>query len=219
MKYAIQQDVAQCNMVLYYGNKSGSALTDVRLTITNADAFAIQQRPDAPFSVAPKEQGQQLVQWKLMRPFGDPPTATLTFSCGSRVELKLTLPLLLTHFVQPKIVEAAVFLRAWNAVGNEVRVTRQQKTAVSTQQLEAALVAMNFALIAGADPNADNLCVAGTLHTATKGPDGVPVTMPIVMRLETKRGANMFRMTVRSGHMGVSNGVVAALSRITQSSG
>jgi hypothetical protein len=70
----------QCKMVLYYNNRTASALTNVSAVLFENPALRIQVRPDKPFDVKPQEQVLHLFIWECSRPFAEPPALKIQFT-------------------------------------------------------------------------------------------------------------------------------------------
>ena len=132
--------------------------------------------------------------------------------------LDLSLPIYLSTFVVPTSLEGAAFVGAWTKYGNELQGTRKSLdgiTALSASQVSTLLsTAGHLFVVAGVEKSADNVVAAGTFHTATKNAAGANVTMPCLVRVETKPGVPMFRITVHSGHQTVSDALMHTITAI-----
>jgi len=186
-----------------------------------ASALRIQVRPDQPFDVKPGEQVLHLFIWECTRPFADSPALKLQFSYEDAAQqLSLRIPLLIGHFVQPRGADfdAAAFTTSWTQfASSEVMATLKAPGVMSVAALSEGLAtALRMAAVKDVDSSPLNLYGAGTFHTCTRGKDGNPVTMLVLVRFETKAGLNAFRVTVHSGHKSVSESVLSAISVIWQ---
>lgn len=73
-------------------------------------------------------------------------------------------------------------------------------------------------LVQGLEKSGDNLVAAGTFHTATKNAaTGANVTMPCLVRVETKPNVPMFRISVHSGHSTVSEALLHTVTEVLRS--
>jgi hypothetical protein len=98
----------------------------------------------------------------------------------------------------------------WKKFGNEAQGTRKGSNTSVADLQQVAQSALHLGLIANVEKNPDNFVAAGTFNTGSKNAQGAFVTMPILIRVETKPG--MFRATVHSGHQSVSDAVLHALT-------
>ena len=157
------------------------------------------------------------------RPAGDSVThfSLLACVCSCFVcrahTLSLSLPLFLSTFVVPTSLEGAAFVGAWTKYGNELVGTRKT---VDGSVLNAAQVAEKLQsvghlfVVNGVEKNPENLVAAGTFHTATKNAAGANVIMPCLVRVETKPGVPIIRITVRSGHQTVSDALIHTVATV-----
>ncbi len=72
-----------------------------------------------------------------------------------------------------------------------------------------------MAVIPSVEKTSDNFVASGIFHTATKNAHGQNVTMPCLLRVETKPGVPMFRVTVHTGHQTVSEALIHAITAVT----
>jgi hypothetical protein len=75
-------------------------------------------------------------------------------------------------------------------------------------------IAGHLFIVPNVEKVGDNFVGAGTFHTATKAANGTNVTMPCLVRLETKPNIPMIRITVHSGHPSVSESLLHSISTI-----
>jgi len=205
----------QCKMVLYYGNKTDHAFTNVSAEVTE-DAFRAQIRPTEPFAIKPREQVMHLFLWHCIKPFGGSPSIKLKFTCENKnFQLVLRYPFFLTSFVMPEEVKSSEFISQWQAAGHEIMAVRKVATALSLESFRNIVSsALHMKLIDGVEAGKpQNLCAAGKFHTATKGADGQFVSIACFLRIETKEGVPMFRVTVHSGHQAVSSALSEAVNK------
>lgn len=208
---------SQTKMILYYGNRSNSSISDLKLELlSESGGVKMQRRPEEPLEVESKKQVPHYVLWTIQKPFEAFPKLKLTFTYeSSPQEVTLQIPVNLTHFVAPAPQDGETFISAWKKNGNaEIKVI-QSPNVIDTEPLkQLVLEGMNFSLIEGVEKDANNFSVSGLLHTNAKGPNDQNITIPCLMRFETKPGTKFVRVTVRSGHRGVSTGLVACISHM-----
>lgn len=151
------------------------------------------------------------------KPFKGPITVDISFSyLGKSHRLSLGLPIYLTTFVVPTSLEGAAFVGAWTKYGNELQAMRKTldgSVPTSAQVAQQLSTLGHLFLVQGVEKTPDNLVAAGTFHTATKNAQGAYVTMPCLVRVETK-GVAMFRVTVHSGHATVSDALMQAVTAV-----
>jgi hypothetical protein len=181
------------------------------------DAYTVKVRPAEAFEIAPKEQVMHFFLVHCFKPFSGPIHIDLTFSYQKRSHrLTLALPIYLTTFVVPTPLEGAAFVGAWTKYGNElqgVRKTIDGSVPTAAQVAQQLSSIGHLFLVQGVEKTADNLVAAGTFHTATKNAQGAYVTMPCLVRVETK-GVALFRVTVHSGHATVSDALMQAVTAV-----
>jgi len=205
----------QCKMVLYYGNKTDFAFSNVTADVTD-DAFRAQIRPAEAFAIKPREQVMHLFLWHCMKPFGTSPSIKLKFTCENKVfQLVLRMPFLITSFVTPEEVKSTEFITHWQGSGHEIMGVRKVGTPLTLDAFRNTVSnVLHMKLIDGVEAGKpQNLCASGKFHTATKGADGQFVSIACYLRIETKEGVPMFRVTLHSGHAAVSNALSEAVNK------
>jgi len=210
----------QCKMVLYYGNKTEHTFTNVSASV-NEDAFRAQIRPAEPFAIKPREQVMHLFLWHCMKPFSLPATVNLKLTCENKsYALSLKVPFSLPCFMVPDDVKSTDFIPAWQQSGHEVMGVRKLPSAISLDSYRNTVEKeLHMKLIDGVEAGKpQNICAAGKFHTATKAPDGQFVNIACYLRMETKEGVPMVRVTVHSGHQSVSSALSDAITRVFHAS-
>lgn len=131
--------------------------------------------------------------------------------------LTLSLPLYLSTFIVPTQLDGASFVGAWTKYGNELIGTRKLIDGVAltpTQVITALTSVAHLFVVQGVEKTAENVVAGGTFHTATKNAQGTNVTMPCLVRIETKPNIPMLRITVHSGHATVSDALLHTISAV-----
>lgn len=117
----------------------------------------------------------------------------------------------------PTSLDGAAFVGAWQKYGNELQATRKtiDGSILSASDVSSRLSsAAHLFVVQGVEKVADNVVAAGTFHTATKNAAGANVTMPCLVRVETKPGLAFVRITVHSGHATVSDALMQAITAV-----
>jgi hypothetical protein len=214
MKLTIENNNS-AKLILFYGNKCPNSLRYLLVTITENDQYSLQVRPSEPLEIPPKKQIQQFFLFHCFKPFKGPIGITIKFQYANQQRtLQLQLPLLLTRFVVPTQIEAGAFVGAWQKYGNEIQGMRKLPSNPDVQQLQSIIRdSHHFFLVPGVEKTNDNFVATGTFHTATKAASGAFVTMPCLLRVETKPNMNVIRFTIHSGHPAVSEALLHSLTK------
>ena len=202
-------------VVFYYGNRLPSSLTNLKAVPQSTDVFRIQVQPEEAQEIPPKKQIPHYFILTCMRPFKQPVAIPLTFQYGGKTHnLTVNVPVTVGRFTVGQNIEGSAFMGIWKQFGNEAQQTRKVDPSFTGPSLgQLAVDGLHLALVQGLEKTADNFVAAGTLHTASKNASGAAITMPILMRVETKSG--MYRATVHSGHQSVSEAVIQAFALVT----
>lgn len=131
--------------------------------------------------------------------------------------LSLALPIYLSTFIVPTSLDGGAFVGAWTKFVNELQATRKTidgSAATPAQVAERLTNIGHLFVVTGVEKTADNVVAAGTFHTATKNAAGANVTMPCLVRVETKPNVAMFRITVHSGHATVSEALLQTITAV-----
>jgi len=216
MKLAVENNHL-AKLTFYYGNRLPNALTNVSASVSDTDQYKVKVAPTDPFEIAAKKQGQHQFQVYCLRPFKGPIPARVTFSYqGKSHSIIVNMPINVGRFITPVNLEGAAFMESWKKFGNEVQVTRKVDASDTKDEIESAVIdSMHLTLVEGVEKNPANFVGAGTFNTASKNAGGAYITMPVLIRVETKAAA--YRLTVHSGHMTVSEAVVDAIQHATGS--
>ena len=204
-------------VVFYYGNRLPSSLTNLRAAPQSSDVLRISVQPEEGQEIPPKKQIPHYFILTCLRPFRQPVPIPLTFQYGGKTHsLTVNVPVTVGRFTQGQQLEGGAFMGVWKQFGNEAQATRKVDPTFTGQSLaQLAVDALHLSIVHGLEKSPDNFVAAGTLHTASKNPSGANITMPILMRVETKSG--MYRATVHSGHISVSEAVVQAFALVSGS--
>ena len=75
---------------------------------------------------------------------------------------------------------------------------------METDQIRLKIQGFGIGVLEGVDPNPENLCGAGVIHSKTQ-------QMGCLLRVEPNRQAGMFRLTIRSNKEMLSSQLAASL--------
>ena len=206
-----------CKVVFYYGNRLPHSLTNLKASPQSSDVLKVQVQPEEGQEIPPKKQVTHQFILTCLRPFKQPVAIPLTFQyAGKTHTLTIHVPVTVGRFTVGQSLEGSAFMGVWKQFGNEAQATRKVDPSHTGPQLaQLAVDGLHLALVQGLEKTPDNFVAAGTLHTASKNASGAAITMPILMRVETKPG--MYRATVHSGHSSVSEAVIQAFALVTGS--
>eukprot|EP01027_Heterolobosea_sp_BB2_P019911 GEZU01028060.1.p1 GENE.GEZU01028060.1~~GEZU01028060.1.p1 ORF type:complete len:1005 (-),score=379.00 GEZU01028060.1:294-3308(-) len=189
-------------MVLYFGNKQQAPLAQVRATLDSIPELKIQASQVAPM-IAPKTQVQQFINIECLDAFSGNATLSLYFEY-ERQPYKFTLqvPVTLNKFTEPlRITSAEDFFKRWNAIqgGAPLEQVKTGKSAspIDMQKLDQMFTTGFKLAVLPFDPNPNNLVCAGLVCTKA-GQHG------LLVRLQTHKEAQAFKLTVRSTNATVS---------------
>jgi len=206
-------------MILYHGNRTPSMLTNVSAILPENPALRIQVKPDSPFDVKPHEQFLHYFMWECLRPFNEAPMLKLQFTYDDQPQtVTFRMPVMMSNFVHGNQMDAPSFSNAWKQYAvNEVMITLKAQQVVTTAiAIDAINNGLHMAIIIPTDNNPLNVFASGIFHTVTKDKNGNNVTMPCLIRIETKDNLSVFRVTIHSGHKGVSEGLMNSVQYIMQ---
>lgn len=201
-------------MVLYWGNRSTAPITGISVALPDSEALKVQAKPAEAFDAPAGQQTLQYFLWTCRRPFTDLPLLNFRFTfAGEPKELSLRVPILISSFCLPTPSTGPDFLNDWKLNPQEVVSVRKLATAVNLEEIKQwTSKAMHFSLVDGVDPSPNNFCAKATFHTATKDASGNPVTMPCFIRVETRPGMNIIRVSIRSPHPQVTSALLHAVA-------
>jgi len=208
----------QCKMVLYYGNRLNGPITEVVAQLPETEALKIQAKPDQPFEVKAGVQVLHYFMWICRKPFTDIPSIGIKFKYNGQPQtLMLKMPLLLTSFCLPTQLAGPDCLSAWKTYGAEKEciAVRKFQTSPDVNELKTLITTnAHMSLVMDVEKVQDNFIASCNFQTATKGNDGNLVYIPILLRVETKPGANVIRISIRSGHKSVSEAVLFSVTTL-----
>jgi len=208
----------QCKMIVYYGNRAADAFVNLRAEISNVDGLKVQLKPTEPIRVDAKAQIPHYLLWQCFKPFKDVPIMTVTFNFGGTDHsLNLKLPVVITQFCTPIPQEPAAFVEQWKslAANQDVSVLNGEVVVKDIGEFKQLCAeSLHLAVVEGVESNADNFSLSGTFHTSSKNAQGDFITMPVLIRFETKPDSKFVRISTHAGHKSVTTACVAAVGTL-----
>lgn len=182
-------------LVLYYGNTTNAPITQFTTIISPVNYLSIQIQEIASV-IRPMAQEQQLINVACLHEFADALPIQVSYLANGKSEnLSLRLPIVLTKFVEPVLLDATGFFGLWKKLAGPPYEHQSVFKAGATIDMPGITHVLSSGLHVGVlsaiDPNVNNLVAAGSLFTTTK-------QVLILLRIETNPSAGMIRLTIRS---------------------
>ncbi|XP_054706198.1 AP-2 complex subunit alpha-2-like [Uloborus diversus] len=189
---------------LFYGNKTPlqfhSFTSNVSCSDTLSKRINIQFKP-VESTIDAGAQVQQQLNVECIDDFSEKPVLTVQFMYSNVLQkLNMKLPVIINKFFEPTIMNSEAFFTRWKNLNNpsqEAQRIFKAKYPMDTEITKTKLSGFGFQLLDGIDPNPDNFCCAGIIHTSA-------VQVGCLLRLEPNRQAQMYRLTVRTSKDSVS---------------
>jgi len=206
---------AVMKVMLYYGNRAGSAVRVDSVECVNSGSLPnlnFQLNPQT-LTVNPREQLQQQCRLSLSAPITVLPEMEIKCSsAGTSYVIRAKFPVIATKFFRPHVFEPQQFKQRWQQLKSEQQQIMQIKPDYDSNKLKGALSSgMGMGIIAGVDQNPNNAIGCAVYHFSKKKDDSNYVTMPVLLRMEFNQQNQAIRVTVRSPHQTTSQSVMAAL--------
>jgi AP-2 complex subunit alpha len=184
-------------IMLYYGNVTPAPITNFSVSALPHTGVAVQAQATPP-QIEGGVQLQQPIVVTCNQEFFEPPALGLQFvSNGRPVQLMVPLPLALSKFIEPLQLNKDDFFHRWRQIS--AAPLEAQAIVKSLRPIDLAYVGKIFstgfhlAVLAGVDPNTNNLVAAGTFFSTSK-------QVVCMARIESNPGVNMYRVTIRTFH-------------------
>jgi hypothetical protein len=194
-------------------NKGNSDLRNVEFSVANSDALNV--RVQAPSQrISPGDEGRVQIAIECLKPFREAPLSTLSFSVNqSNFKYEIPLPVSVPSFCVPLPSDKATYMNRWKAITAENTEAQQVFSSgrpVSPELLNfvrnTLMPAMSVANAEGLDSD-KTFTGSTTFMTGTVGPEGKPIAVGALLRLEGEPAHNKFRITVRATHPAVSQAI------------
>ncbi|CDS42785.1 AP 2 complex subunit alpha 2 [Echinococcus multilocularis] len=196
---------------LFYGNKSGSAITAFASKVvffeicptTGRSPLNLDLRP-APSTIEPEKQVPQVLNIECLVDFAEIPVLSIAYSNqnGSN-QLSLPLPIFLNKFAQSAPMDQPTFFARWKLLcqpGQECQRVAGAKLSFNLNDIKQRISGSGLSILPDIDPCPTNIVCAGIVHTASQ-------QVGVLARIES----NNFRVTVRSTKASVSDCICSIL--------
>lgn len=213
---------------LFVGNKVRVPLQSFTLAArtTQPDAIKVSLHRIPPTTIEAQQQQRVDLDVECKAPFrsanslnaGDAadgvPMLYVSFLAGTLVELTVRLPIVLSKFLAPVVLNSSEFFERWRQIGPapreqqsifSLKLTREGK--IDMERNRKIISGAQFGILDGIDPNPTNIVGAAVLHTAHAGKVGC------LLRFEPNPQVKLARLTVRTTNDQVSEELMALLLR------
>lgn len=181
-------------LAVYMGNKISAPLTSftTKLDVDDPEALSVTFAKMPATMVDPRSQSQQILHVECKKVFTTPPIMTISFLAGSHQTIALRLPVVLTKFIEPVVLDASDFFERWRLIGGPPReaqsifpVNLTSGGELDRERQQQVISGQKLSILAEVDPNPNNFVGAGVLHMSTDGKVGC------LLRLEPNRDAKV----------------------------
>jgi AP-2 complex subunit alpha len=141
---------------LFYGNKSHQSIGAFSSTIASTAELEVTEKQPVPSLVNVGEQIVQIFNIQCNKDFSEYPILTVT---GTLMNLRITLPVFITKFVEPAQMDAATFFNRWRALAKPEQESQSIFTAqsgIDKSTAAALLSSTGLTVLDGVDPNHEN---------------------------------------------------------------
>jgi AP-2 complex subunit alpha len=188
-------------LAVYMGNKISAPLTSftTKVDVDDPEALSITFAKMPASMVAPRSQSQQILHVECKKAFSTPPIMTISFLAGSHQTIALRLPVVITKFVEPIVLNATDFFERWRLIGGPPREAQGvfpinlTSGELNHSRYKDVISGQKFGLLHDVDPNLNNLVGAGVLHMSVEGKVGC------LLRLEPNRDAKVRKQSTLGG--------------------
>eukprot|EP01125_Pyxidicula_operculata_P002647 TRINITY_DN124_c1_g1_i1.p1 TRINITY_DN124_c1_g1~~TRINITY_DN124_c1_g1_i1.p1 ORF type:complete len:1591 (+),score=529.24 TRINITY_DN124_c1_g1_i1:48-4820(+) len=192
---------------IFFINKSyNQTITSLRVLVPPVSYIQHQLTGGSVVNNIPP-QGQDssiLIMILCQQPFETYPDMQVSFLLDgiSRI-LKLKLPLAITKFCDPLVLDGQSYIKNWNLIQGkplEIQEIFKASHPINIGHItELFQRGFRFHILHGVDSNISNILAAGTLHTSTMG------ATDCLVRLETNPTAQMIRITIKSSNASITS--------------
>ena len=203
-------------------NKAPTPINDLTSVTQSSDLLrVIQHGPSSSIMAGASDRLQLHID--CMRPFDSDVMLTLSYSCGGnpQVTYNIPLPLRVTSFFTPIVLDKNVFMDRWKAINGpdeEIQETFSSNQTISADFMQnlrnSILPNLNIGMATDID-SATTATGSSLFRTGTMGPDGAtPNVVGAMMRLEADVASGRFRITVHSKSKVVGAGLVSTIKTV-----
>ena len=186
--------------VLYFGNKTGAALTGVTALIKNGPELEVNiNTPIKNSVIGASVQSQMPFTICCKAEFAEPPKLDFQYSPANSAPIHhvIDLPIVLSKFLNAppqKQIAAPEFMQTWKALSApelEVQKVFKARSRIHVSRVRQLMTdGFKVVCIDRVDPKDTNLVLSAILRTEN--------TYNVLVRLETNAEAGMYRITVHS---------------------
>jgi hypothetical protein len=165
---------SQARITLMYKNCTDQPITDFDVTLSNTVPMIRGHLPKHGESIPPQATQTQLLVIELMTPYSEYPEMLISFNMNNQShKYPVKLPVTLTHFLAPIILNVNHFMTRWDAMAENETIlegpTKLTMDPASFMSVQGKLRTIKFGLGTDAlDENGQGLLCAGALHTKTR---------------------------------------------------
>eukprot|EP00615_Pteridomonas_danica_P012023 CAMPEP_0114353490 /NCGR_PEP_ID=MMETSP0101-20121206/18704_1 /TAXON_ID=38822 ORGANISM="Pteridomonas danica, Strain PT" /NCGR_SAMPLE_ID=MMETSP0101 /ASSEMBLY_ACC=CAM_ASM_000211 /LENGTH=1247 /DNA_ID=CAMNT_0001494355 /DNA_START=20 /DNA_END=3763 /DNA_ORIENTATION=- len=166
---------SQARITLMYKNLCDNTLTNFDVTLSKSQPMIRGPCPKHGETLPPQGTQTQLLVIELMTPYAEPPELLIAFNDDKNESHKypVQLPVTLTHFLAPIILNANHFMTRWDAMADNETImegpTKLTMDPASFMSVQGKLRTIKFGLGADAlDEDGKGLLCAAALHTKTR---------------------------------------------------
>lgn len=200
----------QGRLMFTFYNKSMYEFSSVSVEAGSVDGLGVKQQGPAVIVTAGDE-GKVQLALASEKPFTDAPKLTLSFSAGGGMyRYSLPVPVTIASFFDPIPMDKATYMQRWKMLENEIQEVFGSSKAVTADLCGAIKTSMFPGLKIGHCAELDTERTATgccSFRTGTTGPDGKLISVGAMLRLEADFAQSRFRITIRSKHPMVSQGI------------
>lgn len=201
----------QGRLQLFVDNKTDKDFLQFVLDIPTVDYLAVRQH-NIPVVVSAGEESRIQIAVDCMRPFDNYLSFSLSFKLsGVEYKYDLLFPVTVATFSEPVPTDKATYMARWKALENEVQEIFPCGKAMTSGLLQAlrnkVFPALKIGLADELDATEKTATGSLSFRTGTPGPDGKPIAVGALLRLEADLENGRFRITVRSKHLKVSQAI------------
>lgn len=182
----------QGKLALFIGNKTTNPINNFTASITQAENVNVTITNNISV-IGAAAQVQLFLTVEVIAIPSNLPRFNCQYSSNS-TPLSLALPIALSKFLEPILMNANDFLARWKQIGagaKEAQEVLKSATSIQPQAFRTLFTSLNLGVLENVDPNPNNIVFASILHSQRHGKVGC------LGRLEVSAEQNIYRLTVR----------------------
>lgn len=218
VSFSAEYRAHQGRLALFFKNQSSSIITGLKVTVDSVkDDYITFKQIDPPASIDPSVEVKAQYAVECLRPIPIDdvwPNLSIDFVVGGiQYAYALCMPVSIVSFCEPLPSDKATYMGRWKAIegeGTEAQQVFSSSTAIDANLMKHVKTVIFPGMGVGAAEGLDNERTAtgsASFRTGTVGADGKTVAIGVLMRLEGDPTQNKFRITVRSKHPSVAQGI------------